>query len=180
LSTVQNHPEVLPGDMDAAEFEKDVVLFTVLNDLFIHHGPYYEMLKDTLIAVGSECIQQTNRIYRSAKDQAKGNNALQSIVDQLGKRYEKLRGPRQRFEKMKVVLTPGSSVSLINVADASPIVNDGNADLVVCDGMLTKCENGRPLLKGGRGVVNSPSITVTNNSPTENGSFTVKVEASPI
>jgi hypothetical protein len=51
---------------------------------------------------------------------------------------------------------------------------------MLCDGMLTKCENGTPLLKGTRGVTNSPSITVTNTSLTENGTFTVKVEETPL
>jgi hypothetical protein len=86
LSSVANHPEILTGDMDAVEYGKDVKLFQDLHDLYIHHSPYMELLVDTMIAVGSECIQQTNRIYNSAKDQAKNNNALQAVFHRWIKR----------------------------------------------------------------------------------------------
>jgi hypothetical protein len=178
LTSVTNHPEILPGDMDAAEYGKDVKLFSDLNDLYNHHLPYFELIGDTMVAVGSECILQTNRIYASAKDQAKNNNALQGIVDLLGKRYEKLKGPKKRFASQKVLLSPGSSVSLTNVAASSPFSNDGAASLMLCQGALAKCEAGTTYTPAATGTVPAgiTTITVTNLSVTENGSFTVKVE----
>jgi hypothetical protein len=134
LSSATNHPEILPGDMTLVEYGKDVKLFTDLMDLYIQHAPYFEMLQDTILAVGSECILGTNRVYKSAKDQAKNNNALDSIVDLLGKRYEKLKGPRKVYALQRVVLTPGSSYSVAHVAAKAELVNDGNADIMFCDG----------------------------------------------
>jgi hypothetical protein len=178
LSSVTSHAEILPGDMNALEYGKDVKLFADLMDVWIQHAPYWEKLEDTIMAVGSECILQTNRIYKSAKDQAKNNNALDSIVTLLGKRYEKLKGPRKVYALQKVVLAPGASITINNVPDKSPIANDGTTTIMVCDGAQANCTNGTLIADGSRGIANkgSSTVTVTNQSTTTNASFSIKVE----
>jgi hypothetical protein len=74
------------------------------------------------------------------------------------------------------MLTPNSSVTLIDVAEKSPFTNDGTTSLMLCSGALANCSNGTTFNSGTSGKVADgiTSITVTNLSTTDNGSFTCK------
>jgi hypothetical protein len=63
-----------------------------------------------------------------------------------------------------------------NVATKAQVSNDGIANLMVCDGAMSVCTTGTVLINGSKAIANAPAITVTNMSPAENGSFSVKVE----
>src|SRR5688500_13165057 len=71
LQIAKLHATSVPGDMTMLEFEKDVVLFQDLTELKLHHDPYFELINDTLMAVGSEAYRQALRIYATVKELAK-------------------------------------------------------------------------------------------------------------
>src|SRR5438105_80491 len=97
LKVAKDNPITVPGDMSVTEYEKDVVLFTDLNELGLHHSAYNEMISDTQLAVGSEAMRQSNRIYEMVKSLSKNDSNFETIRKQLSRRYDKLRGPKTKF-----------------------------------------------------------------------------------
>ena len=85
----KNYPAIIPADLNVPEFEKDVTLFSDLLDLKDHHNGYIEMIDDTALAVGSEAMQQADRVYDLAKNAAqRGNAAISEVVKELGRAFE--------------------------------------------------------------------------------------------
>lgn len=91
--TARNHPEILPSSFNTAEFTKDLQLtkaFVEINSLLL---PLAEGVDDTLKLAGVEVMKQANQVYDFVKLAAKNNSALDSIRQELGRRYEQSSTP---------------------------------------------------------------------------------------
>src|SRR5947209_4097604 len=83
----------------------------------------------------------------------------------------------KKIASQKFLLSPGSSISLLNIEPGSVFYNEGNIDLVLAKGSLTD-----PALAEGS-IINTgftvklpkgiTTITISNASRTERGSFSI-------
>ena len=76
----------LPRSFDVAEMQKDVDLYFDLQSLFRELSRLTEGIDDTLIVAGSEAYAAALAVYRSAKDNGKGD-LLDGWIDELGKKF---------------------------------------------------------------------------------------------
>ncbi len=94
-STARNHPEILPSSFNTAEFTKDYQLTKAFIEIQSMLLPLAEGVDDTLKLVGVEVMKQANQVYDFVKIAAKNNSSLDSIKDELGRRYEKTTTPEE-------------------------------------------------------------------------------------
>ncbi|MBK8550637.1 MAG: hypothetical protein IPL53_06070 [Ignavibacteria bacterium] len=88
LNVSKNHGNILPSNFDVAEFEKDVSLTSSLTDIYSVLLPLTEGVSDTMMAVGSAALKQSNIVYAHVKLSAKNNSNLKEIQNRLGERYK--------------------------------------------------------------------------------------------
>ena len=101
VSVTQNNPEVLPGNFDSEEFEKDYRLSVALTEILSLLEQLSEQVDDTLMAVGSESMASSLLVYDFVKTAAKHSPGLKSVADQLGERFKAIGNRR-----LKAVNTP--------------------------------------------------------------------------
>jgi peptidyl-tRNA hydrolase len=89
LQAAKNNPGIFPGAFNAAEFESDVKLFSVLTDLNITVAQLASQVNDTRMAVGSEAMNEATQIYNYVKAAVKTTPGLKPVADQLGERFQK-------------------------------------------------------------------------------------------
>lgn len=89
LNISKNHSGILPVSFDVAEFEKDVNLTKSLSDIASVLTPLAEGISDTLIAVGSEAMNQANIVYAQVKLSSKSDANMDDLKNRLGARYKK-------------------------------------------------------------------------------------------
>jgi hypothetical protein len=87
LSVAKSHPGILPVYFSVSEFEKDVNLSQALQEIFIVLAPLFEMLDDTRVYIGSECIKQADLIYNFVKSSSKSDEALDGLREKLAERF---------------------------------------------------------------------------------------------
>lgn len=88
-TTARNHADILPSSFNTAEFTKDYQLTKAFLEIQSVLLPLAEGVDDTLKLVGVEVMKQANQVYDFVKIAAKNNSSLDSIKDELGRRYEK-------------------------------------------------------------------------------------------
>lgn len=93
--TARNHPEIFPSSFNTAEFTKDYLLTKKLLEVNSVLLPLAEGVGDTLMLVGVEVMKQANQVYDFVKLASKGNSALDSIREELGRRYEQSSTPEE-------------------------------------------------------------------------------------
>jgi len=91
--TARNHPEILPSSFDTVEFTKDFQLTKKLVEVDSLLLPLAEGVDDTLKLAGAEVMKQANQVYEFVKLAAKNNSSLDSIRQELGRRYEQSSTP---------------------------------------------------------------------------------------
>ncbi len=90
LQYAQKEPKILPPFVDLVELNKDLTLFSNLQNLAREVNRLADMLNDTRIAAGTDAYVAALSIYNSAKQAAKMNvPGTQAIVDDLKKAFEK-------------------------------------------------------------------------------------------
>jgi len=94
LTAAQNNPEIFPPTFATAEFAKDVAITVVLSEIETLLAQLHSDVEDTLMAFGSEAINQGTDVYGYAKAAVKKKPGLKPIVEQLGARFVK--GPRKK------------------------------------------------------------------------------------
>lgn len=89
LAAVQSNPDIFPASFDAAEFQKDVDLFTILTDLCTLASQLFSQLDDTRLAVGTETMGGARQAYRYIKEAAEKTPGLKPLTEQLGEQFKK-------------------------------------------------------------------------------------------
>lgn len=87
LELVMQNSDFLPRSFNVDEFKKDVDLFNQLYSFLQKIRMFVEKLEDTYAQTGSEAYSSALVIYASAK-RARGDlSGLDSILDDLGRRF---------------------------------------------------------------------------------------------
>ena len=89
LQAARNNPDILPGSFDAEKMEKDVDIVVILTELNQLIAQLHSDTDDTLMAFGSQAINQGTDVYTYAKAAAKTQPGLKTVVEQLGTRFVK-------------------------------------------------------------------------------------------
>ncbi len=87
LVAVKANPTMIPANINVVEYSKDALLYADLAEIMAHLKTLYEGVNDTFMAAGNEAIVVTDQCYGILKQAAKGNAALTSTVQELGKHF---------------------------------------------------------------------------------------------
>ncbi|MCU7845944.1 MAG: hypothetical protein KZQ93_19090 [Candidatus Thiodiazotropha sp. (ex Monitilora ramsayi)] len=88
LSIAQQNPEMLPGNFDLEEFERDVSLYHSLIPINIALSKLSELIDSTMIAVGSDAYNSALEVYAFAK-MTDGVSGLEDLRSTLSGRFRK-------------------------------------------------------------------------------------------
>jgi len=89
LTAAQINPAILPVSFSTPAFQRDVDLFTVLNELGTLATSVASQIDDTRLAVGGEAMQQATQVYTYIKAAAKMTPGLKPVAQQLGERFQR-------------------------------------------------------------------------------------------
>jgi hypothetical protein len=81
-------PKSIPSDFPMEEFEKDTVLVKQLFPIFIAAQSLSERLKDTMLALGTDCMKEADEVYDYLKIAAKTDASAKALVEKIGKRFK--------------------------------------------------------------------------------------------
>ncbi|MGD8779698.1 MAG: hypothetical protein PVH88_12135 [Ignavibacteria bacterium] len=87
LELVNRTDEFLPRSFDVEEFRKDAELYNKLYSILQPMRMLLEKLEDTQTLAGSEAYSSALLVYQHAKMSKNTLGGLESIVDDLGKRF---------------------------------------------------------------------------------------------
>jgi hypothetical protein len=99
LQTVKDNPDLMPPTFNLQEFERDVDLASKLLSTLLIMQDLCAKLDDTLLAVGSEAMQQSLDVYAQVKLTAKRDARMKASFEQLATRYKGLGQRRKPTEK---------------------------------------------------------------------------------
>ncbi len=89
LSHATMNPKLEPQYTDITEFSKDMALYTQLTPIFQQLNSLYEMVDDTMMALGSEAYVAALSIYNTAKGAAKSKvPGIDAVVSDLKPLFE--------------------------------------------------------------------------------------------
>lgn len=89
LELATQHPEILPGNLSVAEFKKDVDLFSQLYGIIQPLTLLVDKINDTQMEAGAEAYSAALIVYQSAKISGTDIGGLDSVLDDLGKRFSR-------------------------------------------------------------------------------------------
>ncbi|MGD8781768.1 MAG: hypothetical protein PVH88_22735 [Ignavibacteria bacterium] len=87
LELINRTDEFLPRSFDVEEFKKDADLYNKLYSILQPMRMLLEKLEDTQMLAGSEAYSSALLVYQHAKMSKNTLGGLESIVDDLGKRF---------------------------------------------------------------------------------------------
>ena len=96
LNGANNFSDSLAKSFDITEFGNDVALYDMLLPIQVKVQAIAEAVKDTLMAVGSDCMEQADEVYGSLKAAAKRDANAKTLVEQIGRRYAAQKKPRKK------------------------------------------------------------------------------------
>ncbi|MEC4048998.1 hypothetical protein OX284_006130 [Flavobacterium sp. SUN046] len=88
LVGAQQFSNHLTADFPLGEYEKDVKLIRQLFPILVAAQALAEGLNDTILALGSDCMDGSNEVYDLLKNAAKKDANVKTLVDQLARRYK--------------------------------------------------------------------------------------------
>jgi hypothetical protein len=100
VTATQNNPDIVPGNFNIAEFNRDYQLTVALSEVLGRLEQLTETVDDTLMAVGSESMASSLLVYDYAKAAARHSPGLKSVADQLGERFKALGCRRAKTSDM--------------------------------------------------------------------------------
>jgi hypothetical protein len=77
----------LAKDFPMIEFQKDAVLIRQLFAVALLVNAFAEGLNDTLMALGADCMAESDEVYATLKRAATKDANAKSLVDQISKRF---------------------------------------------------------------------------------------------
>lgn len=86
LSIAKQNPDMLPGNFDLEEFERDVNLYHAMTPVHIAISKLNELIEGTKMAVGSDAYSSALEVYAFAK-MTKGVSGLEDLQNTLGNRF---------------------------------------------------------------------------------------------
>jgi hypothetical protein len=89
LELAKKNPDFLPRNFDEAEFEKDVILYEQLYSIIQPMTMLMGKMSDTFREVGAESYIGGLVVYNSAKQADKDTGGLESVMDEIGKRFSR-------------------------------------------------------------------------------------------
>lgn len=168
-----NHSAHLPASFDLTEFNKDEKLSEDLLELFDYLRPLYEGIADTMMAVGNERMRQSIAVYNLLKEAAKTNGSLNSVVADLGERFNRA----GRTLPSTVAIAPAGVNTIAGVVPNRLLKNVGSATLDIYKGPE---KAGQKITVGGNQQVKIPNgwtqITIVNTDPANVGIASVIVK----
>lgn len=87
LEVANQNPDILPGNFDLAEMQKDVGLVESLYPIHQALTTLFDKINDTYFAAGSEAYSAALHVYTYAKAANMVTGSLESVLDDLGKRF---------------------------------------------------------------------------------------------
>jgi hypothetical protein len=81
-------PTSLSKDFPLEEFEKDTVLIKQLFPILVASQALTEALKDTVFALGTDCMKEADEVYDFLKIAAKTDANAKTMVDKIAKRFK--------------------------------------------------------------------------------------------
>lgn len=88
LVGAQQFSNHLTSDFPLGEFEKDVKLISQLFPILVAAEALTEGLRDTLLALGSDCMKESDEVYDFLKKASKTDGNAKALVDQIARRFE--------------------------------------------------------------------------------------------
>lgn len=88
FGAVKASPGSLPVSFSIPEYEKDVKLDSILRELFSAIKPLYDGLENTIMALGSECMKQSDEAYAHLK--ISGNRSQDQALNRTLKRIAEM------------------------------------------------------------------------------------------
>ena len=89
LELATQNPEILPGNLSVAEFKKDADLFSQLYTIIQPLTLLVDKINDTQMEAGSEAHAAALIVYQTAKISGTGVGGLDSVLDDLGRRFSR-------------------------------------------------------------------------------------------
>lgn len=84
----EQFPNSLPADFPMAEYKKDVVLVKQLFPIWVASQALTESLSDTILALGSDCMKESDEVYGYLKLAAKTDANVKALVDLISRRFK--------------------------------------------------------------------------------------------
>ena len=100
VTATQNNPDIVPGNFDIAEFNRDYQLTVALSEVLGLLEQLTETVDDTLLAVSSESMASSLLVYDYAKTASRHSPGIKSVADQLGERFKALGKRRSKTSAM--------------------------------------------------------------------------------
>ena len=91
FNAASNHPEILPGVFDAAEFKKDYQLSKDLSSIVSQVNELADSLQNTLIAVNSDAITAAMEVYAAVKQNRDKVPGLNVAADEMAEFFKRSR-----------------------------------------------------------------------------------------
>jgi hypothetical protein len=92
LNAAINNPDILAKKFSVEEFQKDLALYDSLSPLDDKLEELFQLVRDTILMLGKDLMEQANEVYGDVKKEAKKNNSLKPTADSLGEFYKKSKG----------------------------------------------------------------------------------------
>ena len=89
VDAATNNPDILARKFSVEEFRKDLALFDGLSPLDDLQEQLFQLIRDTILMIGKDLMEQANEVYGDVKKEAKKNNSLKPLADSLGEFYKK-------------------------------------------------------------------------------------------
>ncbi len=89
LTAATNNPDILARNFDSDEFQKDINLLDALYPIDGDEEIVFQLIRDTILMLGKDLMEQANEVYDAVKKEAKKNNSLKPLADSLGEFYKK-------------------------------------------------------------------------------------------
>lgn len=89
INAIKLKPKIVAGTFEIEEYIKDAELFDQLYEIQQTLVTLNAKMKDTMILLGQDMIQNTNEVYNALKDGVKTDRSLQSLLDEMKPFYAK-------------------------------------------------------------------------------------------
>ena len=94
MNAASNNTNILARNFDVEEFQKDLNLLNALLPLDDQLETLFQKIRDTVLLVGKDLMEQSNEVYDSVKKEARKNNSLKPLSESLGQFYRKTRAKK--------------------------------------------------------------------------------------
>lgn len=99
LQVTKDNSTLMPAGFSVTEFDKDVKLATDLLAVLTQIRQLAEKVDDTLLAVGSEAMNESLQVYGQVKLAMRRSPGLKVVAEQLGERYKKMKSGNNKETK---------------------------------------------------------------------------------